>query len=737
MYRSLSSLAFRLRKEALVFGLPLLCLSPILTTALAEAATNADAPVPMVSAAATAKAAPDDTLEKRAFEIADFYRSQNAGEPILSPDGRNAVFPVSATDLEKGEKWSDLWLFDFRSGHARQLTHLRKNDDHPRYSPDGKHLLFVSDREKTQQIFVMATAGGEARQLTSFPAGMWDAEWSHDGRYLVAVSEVYPECGADGDCYQRIDNARTDGPLSVHVAENLLFRHWTSWRDGLYSHMLLIDAQSGEVLRDLTPGSWDSPTFSLGDRGFALAPDRNELCYVSNHDPDPASSTNADLWIVPFDDSTETVNITASNHGWDGSPLYSPDGRYIAYLSQETPGYESDLYRLMLYDRHKGTTRVLTDRNNFDNWISDLRWAPDSKSIVFLGAVPARNALYRIDLRTASIKEIHREHLIHGYSFTADGKTIVYNQRAMNLPLEIYRMRADGKKNERLTFFNRQLEEEVDLRPPEELWLQGAGDYKVHVLLIKPHDFDPNKTYPLILNVHGGPQGEWTDNWRGDWQVYPGKGYIIAMPNPTGSSGYGQDFTDAISGDWGGRVYEDIMKVTDQLAELPYVDSKHMGLMGWSFGGYMVMWMEGHTDRFQAAASMMGLYDLHSFYGATEELWFPEHDLQGTPWTSELYQRSSPSNFEAGFRTPCLVITGEKDFRVPYTQSLSYFTALQRQGVDSRLVVFPKSGHWPSWYEMAFYYNEHLAWFAKYLGGGEAPYDPTDFSRNLLFPKED
>ncbi len=678
-----------------------------------------------------------DASEKRAFEITDYYRSRNAGEPALSPDGRTAVFTVECTDLPKAEKWSDLWTLDLKTGDVHQITHLHKSDEHPRYSPDGRHLLFVSDREDVQQLFVMPTAGGEARQLTHFPAGLWDAEWSHDGRWIVAVSEVYPECGVDGDCHEHISKAREDGELEVHVADELLFRHWTSWRDGLYTHILLVDAESGEIVRDLTPGRWDAPTFSLGGRGFALAPESDELCFVSNHDSVAAISTNSDLWIVPFDGSGEAVNITADNHGFDGSPLYSPDGRYIAYLSQETPGYESDLYRLMLYDRSSGQRRVLTDRENFDNWISDFRWSPDSHSIYFLGAVPARNALFRIDLGNAQIEEIHREHLIHGFSLTPDGRTIIYNQRAMVRPLEIYRVRTNGRKNERLTFFNRQLEEEVDLRPPEEMWLDGAGDYKVHVLVIKPHDFDPQKKYPLIVNVHGGPQGQWTDNWRGDWQVYPGKGYVIAMPNPTGSSGYGQDFTDAIEGDWGGRVYRDVMKVTDQLAALSYVDSTRMGLMGWSFGGYMVMWMEGHTDRFQAAVSMMGLYDLHSFYGGTEELWFPEHDLEGTPWTSELYQKWSPSNFEDRFRTPCLVITGEKDFRVPYTQSLSYFTALKRRGVPSRLVVFPRAGHWPSWYEMAFYYNEHLRWFAKYLGGDPAPWDARDFSRNLLFPRED
>ena len=676
---------------------------------------------------------------KRPLEISDFYRALGVGHPMVSPDGRTVVFSVDTKDLEEGKSWSQLWNLDLEKGITHQLTHRKDHDASPSFSPDGKHILFESDRDGSSQLYLMSVKGGEARQLTDFGPGLWDARFSPDGSFLIAASEVFPECQTDEDCDARIADAMKEGPLTVHVADELLFRHWTSWRDGRYTHLMLIDATTGEVIRDLTPGTWDTPTFGQGRDGFDITPASDQLCFVSNHAADPASSTNADVWVLDLeaDPNGEPRNLSAANRGHDGHPLYSPDGRYLAWLSQETPGYESDLYRIALHDRQSGETRYLTDRASFDNWITDFRWTPDSESIFFLSHVPGRNSLYRIRLSDSKIQKIQQDHWIDGFELTPDGSSIVFNQRAMDHPQELYRVSTKGKGYKALTTFNQKLVDEVDLRTPQELWIDGAGDYQVHTFVITPHGFDEAKKYPLILNVHGGPQGQWSDNWRGDWQVYGGKGYVIAMPNPTGSSGYGQDFTDAIACDWGGRVYEDVMKVTEHLAQLPYIDPERIGVMGWSYGGYMVMWMQGHTDRFACSASMMGLYDLPAFYGATEELWFPEKDLCGMPWNSEHYQRWSPALFEENFSTPSLVITGEKDFRVPYTQSLAYFTALRRQEVPSRLVVFPKAGHWPSWYEMAFYYNEHLAWFAEYLGGDEAPYDPTDFSRNLLFSQED
>jgi dipeptidyl aminopeptidase/acylaminoacyl peptidase len=687
------------------------------------------------------------TATGRAFEIADYYRAVSVESPVVAPDGGLVAFVVHRYDLPKAEDWQEIWTVRPDGSGLRQMTTGHHDDASPVFSPDGKSLLFTSDREGDRtQLFVMPVDGGEARKLTDFALDLKDPRWSPDGRWIAVTADVFPECGADGACNGKLRKGIDEGELQVHVADDLLYRHWTSWRDGTYAHVLLVAAASGEVMRDLTPGAWDSPTFSLsGDRGYDFSPDGKSVVYVSNHEAHPESSTNADLWLVPLEgEVTETTaaNLTAGNPGWDGAPLFSPDGRRIAYRSQAQNGYESDLFRIAVYDLDAKTTRYLTDREVFDNWVTEIAWAPDGRSIVFQGEYHARNPLYRIPAAGGAVEPLVTDGTIDGWDLLPGGG-VVYVRRTIDHPRELYRADLGGAAAAQpaadavqLTHFNRELEREVDFRPAEETWVDGAGDYKVHVFVIKPHGFDPAKKYPLILNVHGGPQSAFTDAFRGDWQVYPGKGYVVAFANPTGSTGYGQEFTEAISGDWGGRVFDDLMKVTDVLEELPYVDRTRMGSMGWSYGGYMMMWFEGHTHRFAASAAMMGVYDLEAMYGATEELWFPERDLGGAPWTSDLYTRWSPSEFVEEFKTPSLVITGERDYRVPYTLSLEYFTALRKQAVPSRLIVFEKAGHWPSWYEMALYYDAHLDWFHRYLGGGEAPWDVKELARNQVFAEQ-
>ncbi len=671
---------------------------------------------------------------KRAFTIEDLYRIRGIDDLHVSADGTTILFTLQTSDLAKAKKVSHLWLMDADGKNARQFSFGEKGESSAIFSPDGKRIAFISSRDGDDNLYVISTSGGEARQLTKISTGVSDPLWSPDGRWIAFSSDVYPECGADDACNKKIEQRWTKGPLHAHMADALLYRHWTQWKDDKRTHILLADAATGSV-RDLTPGDLDSPVFQLGGAlPYDFSPDSSELAFDSNHAAAPASSTNSDVWIVPLSGNHPAHDITASNPAFDGHPKYSPDGKYIAYQMQKQPGYESDLFRLAIYDRSTGTSQVLTEP--FRNWVDTFQWTSDSKSLFFSAPVECDNPIFRLTLASGSIQQVLADRTIDSFEISLDNRRVFYTRRSVSDPVEIFVTDLAGTKPstpQRLSQFNDEIVNQVDLRPAERIWVQGSDGARIEMFIVKPHNFDPSKKYPLILNVHGGPQFQWQDSFRGDWQIYPGMGYVVAFANPHGSTGYGQDFTSEISGDYGGKVFEDLMKVTDELAKLPYVDSGRMGAMGWSYGGYMMDWFEGHTDRFKAIATMMGLFDLRSFYGATEELWFPEWDLKGQPWNSGQYETFSPSYFVKNFKTPCLVISGERDYRVPYTQSLQMFTALQKMNVPSRLIVYANAGHWPSWYEMALYYTAHLEWFHKYLGGDAPPWSTEQFLRNAVF----
>ena len=686
---------------------------------------------------AVADSAADPVAAKRAFALADFYRLTPVLEPAISPDARTIVYSVTSRDLERAKQAVNLWRVDPEGANARPLTVGEATNQQPTFSPDGRSLAFLSTRSGESQVWVLPMSGGEPEQKTWFPGGVGEFVWVPDGRRLVAAVDVYPECGADAACTRKRDEARQPGALKAHLSDSLLFRHWTRWQEGKRSHLLVFDLGAGKddpaAVRDLTPGPFDAPVFEVGGHGgFAVSPDGTELVFSSNRAADPALSTNSDLWVVAMDASMETAraprDITADNEAWDGSPRYSPDGRWIAYRTQRVPRYESDRLRLALYDRGTGRSRILTE--DFDYWATDLAWSGDSKRLYFQADVKGRTPLHDLDVASGRIRVVSGVGTLDAFRVSPDDRWAVVSRRRVGEPWELHRLdvaRPGDGVGTRLTGHNQAVAREVDIRPAEEIWVEAADGARIQVFLVKPHGFDASRKYPLILNVHGGPQQQWTDAFRGDWQVYPGAGYVVAFANPRGSTGFGQAFTAAISRDWNGKVMDDISRVTDAVAALPYVDPGRMGAMGWSWGGYAMMWLEGHSTRFKALASMMGVYDLRAMYSATEELWFPEWDLGGPPWEqAERYRQMSPSDYVPSFKTPCLVITGERDYRVPYTQSIEFFTDLQKMRVPSRLIVYERAGHWPSWHEMALYYAAHLDWFHRWLGGDPSPWEPKD-----------
>ena len=544
---------------------------------------------------------------KRAFTIEDLYRLRQLQSLALSPDGQTVVFTVTTRDLPKAKSAEHIWMMRVDGGAPRQLTDHEKGESSPAFSPDGKQLAFISSRDGAADLYVLPLNGGEARKLTNISTGVADPLWSPDGRWIAFASDIYPECGADDACNKKVADRWSKGKLQAHMADSLLYRHWTDWKDGKRTHVLLADVATGKV-RDLTPGDFDAPPFQLGGPlQYDFSPDSAELVFVSNHDPHPASSTNSDLWLVPVSGSGQQRNITESNPAYDGSPQYSPDGRYIAYRLQKQPGYESDLFRLALYDRTAGSSRVLTE--SFRNWVEEFHWSADSKSIYFSAPVEGDEPIFQLSLDTGSVRRVLVDKAIAEYAVSKDGRRIIYVRSSVSEPREIFTANLDDRTPRRISHFNDAVLDEVDLPPAERMWFTGAGGAKIETFVVKPHGFDPAKRYPLILNVHGGPQQQWSDAYRGDWQVYPGAGYVVAFPNPHGSTGFGQAYTSAISGDWDGRVIDRRREGRGRPRQSCPTWTR-TAWARWAGPGAATpwMWLEGRSTRFKALAAMMGVY---------------------------------------------------------------------------------------------------------------------------------
>ncbi|HEX9369026.1 MAG TPA: S9 family peptidase, partial [Vicinamibacterales bacterium] len=634
--------------------------------------------------------------------IQDLLGAVRVADPQLSPDGRQVAFVRTTTDVASGKRNADIWVVPADgSGPPRLLIGGDKSESAPRWTPDGR-IAFMSTRDGDPQIYVANADGGGVRQVTKVAAGVQPPMViSPDGRTVAFVSDV--KQGADT-------------PANVHHLTRLLFRHWDEWRENLRHHVFVAPMAGGEP-RDVTPGDFDSPPTQQEDAALTFTPDGKEVVFVSNRDgiDKEAFSTNNDVWSVPVGGGP--AKKLTPNPAADVQPRFTPDGKLMIVRAQRRPGLESDRWYLDVYDRATGQKRTVFETPDLS--ASDFTLSPDGNTIVFTATSNGTDNLYRVPLAGGTPQVVTKGGTISGPQIGPD--FVVFSKTSLTAPAEIFRMARTGGL-QALTHENDAWLKDVAFDRPESLIASGAGGTPIQYWLIKPPNFDPSKKYPVVFLIHGGPQGDWGDGWSYRWNpsLWAAQGWVVAAPNPRGSTGFGQKFVDEITLDWAGKVMLDLEAVFDGVVKLPYIDATRQGVAGASYGGYAVDWLITHTDRFKAAVSHDGVFNLESMAYSTEELWFSNTEFGGMPWTGtarEQFTKFSPHRFVANLKTPTLVITNQLDFRVPVDQGIQLFTALRLRGVPSEALVFEDEGHWvlkalnsKLWHETVF------GWMSKYLG---------------------
>ena len=687
--------------------------------------------------------------QKRPFTFEDMMKLKRVGAPVPSPDGKWVVFDCVDVDLDANTRISHLWIVP-ASGPAaagRRLNPTPNHEERPRFSPDGKRLSWTSKATDPTQIWMCdfdsgsGVLVGKPHQVTDISTGADGGIWSPDGKNIVFVSAVYPDCKDDA-CNKQRDEELKKSKVKAKIFSRLFYRHWSAFTEFKRSHLFAISADAvaaglwpapspsgtshgtlatGERLqknepRDLTPGDHDVPPFNLGGQDmYAISPDGQEVAYTSNIDEVEATSTNNEIFVVPMSGPATAGKKISTSPGADTTPLYSPDGKYLAWRSQARAGFEADKWRLFVQDRQSGKTRDVTDK--FDRSVGSFAWAkfrwnPDEEDLdeLFFTAEDHGDAPIftltpeHVDDQPGKIAQLHADDL------TFIGRTLFFSRMSIGAPNEIWKIEWPQQlirgatviakyEPAPVTHMSDALLSQIDMQPLKSFTFKGANDEEVQGFMVKPPGFDANKKYPLKFLIHGGPQGAWGNEWTYCWnaELFAASGnYVVVMINFHGSTGYGQKFTDSISGDWGGKPYVDLMKGLDYVEKTyPFIDKNREAALGASYGGYMANWILGHTNRFKCIVSHDGMFNTESAYGTTEELWFPEWEFKGPLWKNrEMYQKFSPHLFADKFKTPTLVVHGQNDYRLDVSEGFQLFTSLQRLGIPSKMLYFPDEGHW-------------------------------------------
>ncbi len=661
------------------------------------------------------------------FGIDDMLAMDRISDPQVSPDGTQVLFNVRVTDLEANKGRTDLWLAAVDGSEPpRRLTTNEASDVNGRWLPDGRGIVFLSSRSGSMQVWRLSLAGGEPEQLTRFPLDVGNLAVFPDGKRLLLTLDVYPDTRTLAETAGR-DAAQEEEPVKARVYESLLFRHWDTWEDGKRSHVFVWKIGE-EAPLDLMQGmDADAPTHPFGGtEELAIAPDGSEVLFAAKDEgAADAWSTNVDVWRVPADGSAAPARLSTGK-GMDNVPSCSPDGKTIAWLSMERAGYEADRQRLVLLERASGKTRVLTEA--WDRSPSEYSWSADGRTILATADNVGNHSLFAVDVATGKVTTLVEKGTVG--SPAQAGTRLLFALDHLKAPVELFTAALDGTDRRQLTHLNDQKIASARTGDYEQFSFAGAKGETVHGYLVKPADFDPARQYPVAFLVHGGPQGSFGDHFHYRWnpQAFAGAGYAALMIDFHGSTGYGQAFTDSINRDWGGAPYEDLMKGLDfALQRYPFLDGSRVAALGASYGGYMINWIAGHTDRFRCLVNHDGNLDERMAYFDTEELWFPEWDHGGVPWeAAESYAEHNPIEFVENWKTPMLVIHGALDYRVVDTQGMSTFTLLQRRGIPSKFIHFPDENHWVlKPLNSRFWYRNVIEWLDRWTKGDAAAAVPA------------